>query len=238
MLAIFGSQLVVDGFWKGLLVSLPVVLAFTAFLKWALRHGYSDPEAISVPSSLPVPTLLIRCPGDEASGILGASLVAERVMLLLTAKVGAVWARFDRHWLMYLLFAGLSGIAVGAALLASMALSGSIQPLKWPAIALAGLFATVLVVPLLLGWPLRSLLYGLSYGFDMATKGVFLDVSAESTPPGDWLLHTIFPRRPKSGLPGMAHSEAYDNDEAIDTVARWVRDVIDKGAAAEWRSSP
>jgi hypothetical protein len=232
MLVLFGSRLVVDDFWKSLLLSLPVMLAFAAFRRWAVRHGYGDPEAISVPSSLPVPTLLIRCPGDEASGILGASLIAERVMLLLTAKVSSVWEWFDRHWLMYLLFSGLFAIAVGAAVLASVTLTGSPQALKWPAIAIASLFTLVLVVPLLFGWPLRSLIYGLSYGFDMATKGVFLDVSAESTPPGAWLLHTIFPKPPKSGLPGMAHSEPYDNDEAIDAVARWISELIVKKAVA------
>jgi hypothetical protein len=228
MLALFGSIVVVGGFWKSLLLSLPVMLVFIAFLVWAEERGYTDPEKISVPTRLRVPTLLIRCPGDEASGALGASLVAERVMLSLIARVTSVWAWFDQHWLIYVLMAVLLGVAAGLAMFASMTLSGSVQPLKWPAIALAGLFALVMVVPLLLGWPLRSLLYGLSYGFDMATKGIFLDVSAESTPPGEWLLHTIFPRQPESGLPGLAHSEPYDNDEAIDTIARWMSDLIAK----------
>jgi len=152
-------------------------------------------------------------------------------MVLLTAKVASVWEWMNRHRLVYLLFAVLLGFTVSAAMFASMALSGSLEALKWPAIVLAALFALVLVVPLLLGFPSRSLLYWFSYGSDVATRGVFLDVSAESTPPGAWLVHTIFPRRFESGLPGLAHSEPYDNEEAIDIVARWVGKLVERTGA-------
>jgi hypothetical protein len=176
---------------------------------------------------LKLPTLLIRCPGDEASGALGASLIVERIMVFLTAKVASVWTWMNRHWLLYIFFAFLLALAVSAALFVSMALSGSLELLKWPAIVLGALFAMVLVVPLLLGWPLRSLVYWISYGFDVATMGVFLDVSAESTPPGAWLVHTIFPQRLESGLPRFAHSEPYHNEEAIDIVARWLGKLVE-----------
>ncbi|KRT69815.1 MAG: hypothetical protein XU15_C0008G0039 [candidate division NC10 bacterium CSP1-5] len=232
MVAMIAARvLLVDNALKAALLSLPVLIAYAAFRAWASRYGYSEPEVITVPKSLPVPTLLIRCPGDEASGVLGASLVVERVMVLLTAKVASVWEWMNRHRLVYLLFAVLLGLTVSAAMFASMALSGSLEALKWPAIVLAALFALVLVVPLLLGFPSRSLLYWFSYGSDVATRGVFLDVSAESTPPGAWLVHTIFPRRFESGLPGLAHSEPYDNEEAIDIVARWVGKLVERTGA-------
>jgi len=222
MVAMIAAGVVVGESLPAALLSLPVPAGFAVFLAWVQRRGYRDPAPISAPASLPVPALLIRCPGDEASGVLGASLCAERILVLAAAKVASAWAWMNRHRLVYLLAAVTLGIVVGAAMLASYALSGSLEPLKWPVIVLAVLFATVLVVPLLVGWPLRALLYWSSYGFDVATRGAFLDVSAETTPPGRWSVHTIFPRPAESGGPGLAHREPYENDEAIDTIAEWV----------------
>jgi len=114
-----------------------------------------------------------------------------------------------------------------AATLASIALTGSAQPLKWPAIVLVSALLLSLVT-LMAAWPLRSLIYWWSYGFDIATRGMFLRVTAEATPPGIWTLHTI---HPAPGSSGLVHSEPYGNEQAIDAIAQWVRELLAGNAA-------
>lgn len=109
-----------------------------------------------------------------------------------------------------------------AATLASIALTGSAQPLKWPAIVLLSALLLSLVT-LMAAWPLRGLIYWWSYGFDIATRGMFLRVTAEATPPGTWTLHTIHPATSSSGL---VHSDLYRNEDAINAIAKWVGDLL------------
>lgn len=224
MVAMFASTIIIDNVLASILLSLPVLFAFLAFFYWALRYGYNTPEVITVPESLSVPTLLIRCAGDEASGVLGASLIVERVIVFLSGKVASVWEWLNRNRFVSFFLIVLVSITVSV----SAVLSGTPAVLKWPAIVLA----TVLVVPLLLGFPSRSLLYWRSYGSDVATRGAFLDVSAEATPPGTWQVHTIFPRRSQSGLPDLAHSEPYNNEKAINIVAQWMSELVKRTEAA------
>ena len=67
-------------------IIFPIVIATMGFLLWAHLNRYPEPKAISVPESLPGRTLLIRCPGDEASGILGASLIVDRITILVSQQ--------------------------------------------------------------------------------------------------------------------------------------------------------
>lgn len=224
------AALVVTGaFTEGplsfVLVTFVAMGTWAAFFAWTQRNGYRDPERISPPATLPMPALLMRSPGDEASGALGATLILERLAVVASGRVSGIWAWLNRHPGKALLLVVAISFAVPMAVLACVALWGSSEPLKWPGTVVATLLGIVLVCPLLFALPLRSLLHGLSYGFDVATRGVFLDVTAEATPPGRWAVHTILPRRSET-LPGLMHSELYDSDDAIDAIAEWVREVV------------
>ncbi|MDH3700978.1 MAG: hypothetical protein OEU46_06670 [Alphaproteobacteria bacterium] len=229
MVALAVAVVITNEAWKAMFLSLPVPLAFAAFYFWAYRRRYEDLEAISAPESLPVPSLLIRCPGDEASGIFGVSLVLERARVVATTKVASLWGWFKQHWIVYILFAALAGVGVAAAMFASMALTGSLDALKLPVIFLSVLFFILLVLPLLAGFPVRILLYGFSFGFDVATRGIFLAVTAETAPPGVWQVQTIHTQSSEFGAPTLtqAHSEPYNNEEAIETIALWVKRLVE-----------
>ncbi len=215
-----------DDFLVAAAIIFPIVIATMGLLFWAHRNRYPKPEAMSVPESLlPVQTLLIRCPGDEASGILGASLIVDRITILVSEAGDSVGQWVNRHLWTSLSLLLLALFLGSAATLASIALTGSAQPLKWPAIVLVSALLLSLVT-LMAAWPLRSLIYWWSYGFDIATRGMFLRVTAEATPPGRWTLHTIHPAHPAPDSSRLVHSELYGNEEAINAIAKWVGDLL------------
>jgi hypothetical protein len=176
---------------------------------------------MSAPECVGPPVLIMRTPGDEESGGLGASLMIGRAPVIVSGKIASVWAWLDRHRFIVPL---VGFLVASTALWTTLGLTGSVTPLKWPGLGLLALLFAVLVVPLLLGFPLRALLYCVSYGCDVGTRGAYLTVTAESTPPGEWRVHTIVPKEKDDG-PGLAgsHSEPHGNEEAIDAIARWIK---------------
>jgi hypothetical protein len=65
----------------------------------------------------------------------------------------------------------------------------------------------------------------LPFGRQMASASVFLDVTAETTPPGEWTVHLLVEEQAPPGcgeLQPLQHSMVYDNDQAIRTICDWV----------------
>lgn len=83
------------------------------------------------------------------------------------------------------------------------------------------LAGALLLVPLtlLLTLPL------LAFGPEFAIANLFLDVSAEATPPGTWTVHQLPDRGGDAALDqsGLMHSAAYEDERAIRLIARWMR---------------
>jgi len=85
------------------------------------------------------------------------------------------------------------------------------------------------VAVMFLTWPiiiLLSMILLVPFGPRGAIANIFLEISAESTPPGDWLVHLIEPPPPDDrsaqGEVPLRHS-IYDNPEAMKHLVEWAR---------------
>jgi hypothetical protein len=194
--------------------------------------------------------LLIRAPADEAAaGLAFTQFVSQlnvRVYLILSRRHEVIrdalerWTK-RRGLLIGALISGVVGyfalISVMIALeapvimtLAAVLVAAAVFVLL-PALTLMGrtneaaapvemasyllLFAVICALSVLL----------LPFGRQIALASVFLDVTAEATPPGEWTVHLLVdePVPGKAGeLQPLQHSMVYNHDQAIRHVCDWV----------------
>ena len=220
-----------DGNLNVVLFGLAYVILLLASLVWFSRPGRNDPEKISMPRSLPFPTLVMRCSGDEASGILGVSLIGQWFVVFMSKYLGWFWENVARSWIPLLLFVlavyvanevspvrdGLRERYESEGLLAVIQYIFNVSGIYIIPI----LIVTVCVLPMMLLFPIRFFVSSL-YGCDVPMKWPNLTVTAEPAPPGAWQIHTLLAE--SNGR--MAHSNLYRNEEAIDAIANWVNEVV------------
>jgi len=200
--------------------------------------------------SSPQKLLLIRAPGDEAgAGLAFVQFVSHlnvRAYLMLSRRHALVrnalqgWTKY-RARLIATFFAGVIGyfglisalVMIDAPimlLVAAVLFAGGVFILP-PVLTLFGrtdaaaaplefvsyllLFAVICALSVLL----------LPFGRQIALASVFLDVTAETTPPGEWTVHLLTeePRLGRAGeLQPLQHSMVYDNNEAIRRICDWI----------------
>lgn len=244
--------------------SLPVIgLGAWALVRWSKRASDQLLNSLALPERPPVPTLIIRAPGDEAgaalssvhflSWVVSTCWVRPAQLAAETADVLRAWgarARALRGLAAIVIVICVAGAAVEIIWHPLGSLPPSLRddvPLLWWVAVMAGL------APLVVWWlGTGAGLYGYALGFtmaglllapfilllvvcvapfgpDLAASAVPLEISAEPTPPGTWVVHQLTPDASRAY--GLKHS-SYDQSEAIDLVARWIRGTRSAGAAA------
>ena len=235
------------GFLALLTFSISLLLAYQRWDAWVERLLDSLRLA-----DLPAPKLLLlRTTGDEASALLlffqFLSMLAVRLFHLLQtlhARVEQRFALWSQHKLALIgmLVAGFAGFvaAVTAWLASGLSLTSGTAMFAMVVMTVlnvmllflllgqaevAAIFfrfaATVAVLPAALILALCML----PIDWRVAVANLFIDVTAETAPPGAWTLHQFVPRKADARggeAPGLAHSAIYDDERAIGAIVEWI----------------
>jgi pimeloyl-ACP methyl ester carboxylesterase len=212
--------------------------------------------------------LIVRSPADEASGFLGLGsfvaqmtirvvLAAQRTIRRLEASV-KTWSRWKWRlaivtaaaWVLSLLayaHATSAGMPAWIRTAAAAGIGGSIGllvvlvVLLFGDIGVQGLMVPLRVVVAAIAWPailLLSLVLLLPFGWQVALANVLLDITAETTPPGSWRVHTIVPptsrELDRDDVPLM-HSVVYDNPLVLALVTEWIESACRAAAVGRAR---
>lgn len=235
-----------------LLIASFVVVAI--FLRRWKNYAERLLPDLMLPSSFPrEKLLLIRAAGDEAgAGLALVQFVSQlnvRVYLLLRQRHARVRDAVKR-------WAGRPGLLIVwllSGLVAYFALIAAMITLELPLVIT--LIVVIVAAALLIGVPALALLgrtdeaaaplelasyvvlFGvicalavvlLPFGRQVAAASVFLDVTIETTPPGEWTVHLLAgdttPGR-FGELPPLQHSLVYDDDEAVRRISDWIEQM-------------
>jgi hypothetical protein len=206
---------------------IAVVCAGVGLLFYALDRVFkTPPEHFASPTLARDKLLVIRSPGDEASGLLGLSSFAQWALFRVTSRLFSLQERMGnalyepkrRRYILCALCVALGGVLA------------VIEPLRaipaYAAIGL-GLVALLPIAVTVLVTPIRFLLL-FPFGFDLPFRAFHLTVTAEATPPGEWSVTLIgsageVPGAATSeGLEPLMHSESYDHPQAIGLICHWI----------------
>jgi pimeloyl-ACP methyl ester carboxylesterase len=198
-------------------------------------------SALDFPEVDPTKVLIVRAAADEASAALGAthivSWLSGRVWLLTSRMLGATvdtvegWraavtrrrrttAAIVTALLLVIVLAWQTrqpalGVAAGMVLLVAVALlvRGGLV-----AAFLGRFLFAVLAAPFLL----VVAVLGLSVGPELLAAGLLFQVTAESTPPGRWVVWQVGAGDGARGVStGLMHSASYQSAAALEIVERW-----------------
>jgi hypothetical protein len=243
--------------WWGLLESVVLGLVLSlalgsaiAFMKSWREYGDKLLRELESPKFNRNKTLIVRTPGDEASGGLDFLQLITRLTVGLWVHTMSLYERIEataKSW------AKLKKkvIAVAAALF--LALVGFICVVAFKhwgssAAAVMGIFVLALVVLpatfLALGlvehatflffllasalmWPVIVLLSVplLFFGWEVARANILLDVTAETTPTGAWTVHLVEPPTTEElgkDVPPLMHSVVYENPHVLRLLCDWI----------------
>ena len=192
--------------------------------------------------------LIVRAAADEASAALGAthiiSWLSGRVWLVTSRMLGDTVDTVDgwrtvltRRWRTTVaLVAGLLFVGTLALLMPSVAGSGAYQ--ERVAVAAAAVLLVVVAVLVrggLVAAFLGSFLFaviaapflmvvaalGVSVGPELLAAGLLFQVTAEATPPGQWVVWQIAGVGEGAASSGLMHSASYQSAAALEIVERW-----------------
>ena len=192
--------------------------AFELVLIWVGMHMHGQPtraevrEKMIASSHVPETTadslLVIRAPGDEASGLLISGQFFSWVSSRLAQVAFSNVMPFLMVIGMLMVFTGIGVVSMGG----NEHLANSL--------AIVGIFAYF--IPLLFAFALISalILPSLVFGIDGPYASLIAATTAESTPPGMCTLVQL-DRTLRIGMKGLSHSSLYDDDAAIDTIVNW-----------------
>ena len=220
-----------------------VMLGAGALAMYAIPRGTPRfLRRIAFASRTEVPALLVRSPADEASLSLAFvqaidalrsttwKLFMERIPGFFSRPVrralGAIRGRIGVVGMV------LAGVVIWAGLGAAVGILSPGTSLPLGMLVAAGLVLVPAMLPLtvaaLVAVPtvLINILAFIPFGFAYAVRGPFLEVTAESTPPGRWSVHQLqFPDRDPETL---RHSVTYQDARALGEIARWLRELPDR----------
>jgi hypothetical protein len=199
--------------------------------------------------------LIIRSPGDEASSALNSVQLIARLTVGVFMRLMDCYRRLEtraKRWSKQttkLLAVFASSFVVGALLLVSVANVNS--PLQSAIVttgsivnALVFLEAFLLLLEAPLGsaklatigpkiivsafvWPVMFMLSVLllPFGWEVAKANILLDVTAETTPVGSWMVHLVETPTTQElvrDTPSLIHSVAYESPRVLKVISDWV----------------
>jgi hypothetical protein len=217
------------------------------------RINHEFAKRLELPKSLPFPVLLVRAPGDEALGLLGAmQFVSGAVTRLLRPIMGlvsvdevidlqAMGVRAKWRSLALPIRLGAMLVACAAALVGALLFMKMLDVKPSPsaieatvlvllALMLAGAvmiaYATVmlfLAIPFLVVLSLLLAFLATPFGFRFALAALGLHISAEATPPGEWMVTQI-----DCGTASLEENQAlshdtHNNAAAVKAIAKFYR---------------
>jgi hypothetical protein len=240
--------------WIPALVGTGLFMLLTGLVMSLWRQAGTVEKELELPADLPQGRLWIaRIPGDEAaSGLqtaLFAGIIVARIHLLFVqANARAETIGRSSSWISFWRVAG--GLAVAVSFWALGTLLGvddRSAPVLWSFIIAIGIgvliilwgllpqaprvivpYATALIAPL--AFALATLLV-LPFGPNLAVYSFLLEISAEATPLGAWMVHQYPPvlarasggRATKSTL---IHSSVYDQENVHEDLTTWMKGYI------------
>lgn len=203
--------------------------------------------------------LIIRSPGDEASAALGTvqllnfviSKVWEGASQILDDAIQCVnkWsAELERFgWRTHALIVLIIAVAVLLGVLTILVPDINSEKIYYVVVTLLFvvgilysvllqdkfpkfiglLFLGVLVAP----FPVLMAVLLLPFGSELAIVSLVLNVTAESTPPGSWIVHHLKPALlpdliPRQSGQRLMHSLTYEDPVALDIVVSWIQERI------------
>jgi hypothetical protein len=249
----YGGLFVVERLLPAYSDTLAVVLFLVAITTAYLvarsmpRLSKSVLASLEYPSVDPSRILILRTTADEAAAALGAthviSWVAGRIWLITSRALGRtletveVWRdNLKQHWLLTALVAACLIAVCGGALLHGSGVNS-------PAVGLPALSLLLLVATLARGGLAAALfgrivfaiaavpflvpiaLLGISVGPELLIAGLLFQVTAETTPPGRWVVWQVAPgtggTRDTEKAPLM-HSASYQDPGALEILGQWM----------------
>jgi pimeloyl-ACP methyl ester carboxylesterase len=236
---------------------LLLVAIATGFLtaRSTTRLSSSVFAALAYPTVDPARVLILRTTADEAAAALGAthviSWLAGRIWLSTSRALGRTietlerWRdRLMRHWPRTLLVA-VCGIAVCCAAVFSD--FGASSPAWWTATVSVSAVALLLLVATLargglvadivgrivfamaaMPFLVAIALLGMGVGPELLIAGLLFQVTAETTPPGRWVVWQVVAgtsAESASGDTSMMHSASYQDQGALEILGQWISDV-------------
>lgn len=215
--SVLGGTLLVGALCFGALTGLGLGV-------WLPRFSAGLAARLQLPCLDPRKLLIIRAPGDEATGAIVASHFVSSLFGRLLAKT-AYWAELlhepEGEWrrppkLWWLL--GLYLLIPGSI---AWALAPGAPPL---------LYAGWELIALLMAWLLMSMpvllllmiaMVAIPMGASLAVASLFLDVSVEAAPPGAWTVHTLPPPTERVGSNRLVHG-THSDPNAIERIVDWI----------------
>lgn len=194
--------------------------------------------------------LIIRSPGDEASGGLDFLQLIPRITVGVWVSTMSLYERLEaaaRRAVQHRMKMVAAAVAVGLVYFGFIAAVTFIGRTNTP-LAYAGIIvlmgALLEAVFLALGWAERAafpfLLLAsaliwpttivlsvllLGFGWEVALANVLLDVTAETTPTGSWKVHLLDPPTSAElgqGVFPLMHSVVYENPQALELLCHWI----------------
>ena len=199
--------------------------------------------------------MIVRSPGDEASGAIIFSQILSQLSVALFVRTmrlykwsNAIYLRWNLHGVKKMLVVALAimvstiafvlgavayisppylnteswaneAVIVGAALFGLIGAAGFLVT-GWANLILQLMAGGVLWLVILL----LSVLLVLPLGWRIAMANIYVDVTAETTPPGSWMVDLVeAPTSKEFGkdLP-LLHSLIYENPRVLELICNWV----------------
>lgn len=202
-----------------------------------------------LPDVFSTPLLILRCAGDEASGVLStaaiASMAATRAWTRLWdvgtwGDIGPGLTRFP--WVLITIAASIAAVFGLGWLVRYEYLEGNLEwgfLLLVPALLLGAFAAIVVSAPLSFlawryGWGLLGtvaalplsfalLFAGVPFGIPPGLCGLMTEITVEPTPLGRWEVETYSSAPAAEGSAPLNHSQVYVHPHAIARICEWIR---------------
>jgi hypothetical protein len=152
-------------------------------------------------------------------GVLALILLGGLALFLIAGVLSLVlWLRFQNWWMLVptigTAVAGLLSCYEAAARFLSPSASPRLGTFVFRVAAGAVLLPVMIVVSVLL----------VPFGTGLAFASMFLDVTAETTPIGEWTVHQLPPRVAVDANVPLSHSGVYANPDAVSKICEWIEE--------------
>jgi hypothetical protein len=251
--------------WATWLIATVATALSMSLVIWGLKGVDKGSQRLLKAMELPKldsrKVLILRSAGDEASGVLVFFQFITWSAIRLYAKLlkmQAAFRRQAREWSKHpflLIVATLVGfvllmgvVALMVYLKASMTMTLVVVLVTMAVFVLCPFFLIVrqlgmamFVFDLFVGGVLLGVIVLLSItllplGRQVALSNVLLDVTAETTPPGNWQIHLLTPAEEVDDAEQSEATEAlrhsiYEDPRTHDMIARWIEEKLDAGGS-------
>jgi hypothetical protein len=232
------------------IATISVAVCIVGGLAW-LWHSRAERlvKDMRLASLPPEHLLILRSPGDEASGILSAfQFIGQLCTRVVSSAIG--WERRTAAWIERQSFWKALGVVTGAFVAMVVTCTAGFlvtqEILQYVLFIITGVFLVIssMVAPAIVGFGsinafLLALLAGallypvgvmmwfllLPFGWRIANANILLEVTVETTPIGEWKTNLCEPpllADTGKVAPPLAHSAVYENEKALKLITNFL----------------